>query len=57
METVPAMVRLEHFGGGTEPYYASSRMTAVAMPLLDLMDARKEANDADDEAMESLQSE
>jgi hypothetical protein len=32
-------------------------LTAVVMPLLDLMDARKEANAADDEAMESLQSE
>jgi hypothetical protein len=29
-----------------EPYYASSRMTAVVMPLLDLMDARKEAEEA-----------
>ena len=57
MESVPAIVRLEHFGGSAEPYYSSSRMTAVVMPLLDLMDARKESNDADDEALESLQSE
>jgi hypothetical protein len=40
------MVRLEHFGGRAEPYFSSSRMSAVVMLLLDLMDARNEAEGA-----------
>lgn len=47
LEQVPAMVRLEHFGGAAEPYYASSRLAAVIMPLLDLEEDRLNEEDDD----------
>lgn len=48
-EMVPIMVRLEHFGGSAEPYFPSSKLSALVMPLIDLLDVWKAGEDQSEE--------
>ena len=47
LEEVPRMVRLAHLDLSAEPYYSTTRLAAVVMPLIDLMDAQKDEFPAD----------
>jgi transcriptional regulator with XRE-family HTH domain len=46
-EPVPTIVRLQHEGGEAESYYPASRLIAVIMPLIGLLDAQKDADESD----------
>lgn len=37
------LIRLEQFGGGAENYFPAGRIAAVVMPLIEVMDAEREA--------------
>jgi hypothetical protein len=37
------MLDMEHFGGAAEAYFPAARVSAVIMPLIDVIDATKSA--------------
>jgi transcriptional regulator with XRE-family HTH domain len=39
---MPAMIRLDHMGGDFEAFYPASRISAIIMPLLPIMEAMKQ---------------
>lgn len=41
------MVRLAHLDLSAEPYYSTTKLAAVVMPLIDLMDAQQDEFPAD----------
>ena len=43
----PHVISLEHFGGDAETFYSASRVSALIMPLIDLLDAWKSDEDVD----------
>jgi hypothetical protein len=44
-EDVQTVVHIGHFGGDAETYYPATKLSAVVMPLIDVMDSIKEQQD------------
>lgn len=46
MEAVPSMIYFEHFGGAAETFFPTNRVSAVIMPLVEILDEQKARDEA-----------